>query len=105
MPWVADPLVDIVGPLAYLLLEAQLLQIGFDCLRLEVVLQILSYLLKVVVDHQDCKLAPLGSFEQYPHQMGLGDPFYQDSCLKPFSCHMMVRTECFSLLQAISSYR
>jgi len=73
------------------------------CYRLVVVLQILGSMVEV---GQDCKLASgLGSFGFYPHQRGLRDLFCQDSCLEPFSCHMMVRIEYFSLLPAVSSYR
>ena len=70
------------------------------CYRL-VVLQILGSMVG-----QDCKLASrLGSFGFYPHQRDPRDLFCQDSCLEPFSCHMMVHIEYFSLLPAVSSYR
>ena len=98
--------VDIEGPLEDLLVEASF-EVAGECIQeyyqLEVVPQVLGYLLMV---GQGCKLASmLGIFIHYPHRMGLKGLFCQDNCLKPFSCHMMVRIEYFSLLQAISSYR
>ena len=97
---------DIKGPLEDLLAEASF-EVAVECIqeyyRLEVVPQILGYLLMV---DQDYKLASmLGIFIHYPHRMGLKGPFCQDNCLEPFSCHMMVRIEYFSLLPAVSSYR
>lgn len=113
VPWeeFVVALVDIEGPSEDLLVEATFeVALAGECIeeycRLEVVLRILGYPFKVGAVCQDCKLASmLGSYFHYPHQMDLRDLFYQDNCLKPFSCHMMVRIEYFSLLQAVSSYR